>query len=77
MLRGRLNSVVLPLLVSMLARITVSVRVPIRLGPASPPSSRTLSRGLLAHGSRLWLSRLARSGVRRVGRVALFVFFSL
>ena len=41
----------LPVLVSMLAKITVSVRVPIRPGPASPPSSRTLSRGLPAQGS--------------------------
>ena len=42
---------VLPVLVLMLAKITVSVRVPIRPGPASPPSSRTLSRRLPAQGS--------------------------
>ena len=75
-LRGRLNSVVLPVLVSMLAKITVSVRVPIRPGPASPPSSRMLSRGLPAQGS---CGPAARRSLvaSRVGRVALLVSFSL
>jgi hypothetical protein len=43
--------VVSPVLVLMLAKITVSVRVPTRPGPASPPRSSTFSRGLPAQGS--------------------------
>ena len=50
-LRGRLISAVSPVLVLMLAKITVSVRVPTRPGPASPPSSRMFNRGLPAQGS--------------------------
>jgi hypothetical protein len=73
--RGRLNSVVSPVLVSMLAKITVSVRVPSRPLSASPPSSKTLSRGVLAQGSDacVWLGL----GTLRVGRVALLLSLSL
>ena len=46
MLRGRPNRVVRPVRVSMLATIMVSVRVPVRSGPASLPTSRMFSRGL-------------------------------
>ena len=62
-LRGRLNRVVLPVLVSMLARMIVSVRVPTRPRPASPPSSRMFSRGFVSHGSG---SGPARSRRRRL-----------
>ena len=47
MLRGSANSVVRAVVVSMLAIIIVSVRAPVRSGPASLPTSRTFSRGLL------------------------------
>ena len=50
-LRGRLNSTVLPVWVSMLATVMLSVRMPVRSLPPSPPSSRTLSRGLFFQGS--------------------------
>ena len=46
-----LIKVVSPVLVSMLATMTVSVRVPVRPFPASPPSSKMFNRGFLAHGS--------------------------
>ena len=46
MLRGSANSVVRPVVVSMLATIIVSVRAPVRSGPASLPTSSTFSRGL-------------------------------
>ena len=46
MLRGSANSVVRPVWVSTLATIMVSVRVPVRSGPASLPTSRMFSRGL-------------------------------
>ncbi len=36
-----------PVVVSMLASIIVSVRAPVRSGPASLPTSSTLRRGLL------------------------------
>ena len=76
-LRGRLNSVVSPVLVSMLARITVSVRVPVRSGPASPPSSRMFSRGLSAHGSGASARSWSACGVQgRPGR-ALGVLVAL
>jgi hypothetical protein len=45
MLRGSANRMVRPVFVSMLATIMVSVRVPVRSGPASLPTSRTFSRG--------------------------------
>ena len=44
MLRGSANSVVAAVRVSMLATIMVSVRAPVRSGPASLPSSRTFMR---------------------------------
>ena len=74
---GRLISAVSPVLVLMLAKITVSVRVPTRPGPASPPSSKTFSRGLPAHGSCGFGSPGAVCVASRVGLVALFVSFSL
>ena len=75
-LRGRLKRVVSPLRVSTLARITVSVRVPSRPLPASPPSSRTLSRALSAHGSDCFSLSPGCVG-SRVGRVALLVWSEL
>ena len=78
MLRGRLNIVVSPVSVSMLAKITVSVRVPVRLGPASPPSSRMFSRGLSAHGfCGFGWPRVGLLVAARVGRVALLDVLSL
>ena len=77
MLRGRLNIVVSPVSVSMLAKITVSVRVPVRLGPASPPSSKMLSRGLSAHGFGFGWPRVGLLVAARVGRVALLMVLSL
>src|SRR3954453_35359 len=49
--RGSEISAVLPVRVSMLATITVSVRTPSRLGASSPPSSSRLRRGRSSHGS--------------------------
>ena len=60
-LRGRLKRVVFPFLVSMLAKMTVSVRVPTRLRAASPPSSRMFSRGLVSQGSGWGARRLGGS----------------
>jgi hypothetical protein len=57
-------SAVSPVLVSMLATITVSVRVPVRPAPSSAPISSRFSRGVSAQGS--FLSTL--------GRVALLEF---
>ena len=48
--RGSENSTVFPVVVSMLARISVSGRIPIRSAPASEPSSSTFTRGMFAHG---------------------------
>ena len=45
MLRGSANSVVVAVRVSTLATMIVSVRAPVRSGPASVPRRRTLSRG--------------------------------
>ena len=50
-LRGRLKSTVSPVFVSMLARMRVSGRIPVRVGPASLPIIRTFTRGTFAHGS--------------------------
>ena len=75
-MRGRLNRVVSPVLVSTLARMTVSVRVPVRPLPASPPSSRTFSRGLSAHWSCAAVAPLPGL-VCRVGLVALRLSSSL
>ena len=47
MLRGRAKIVVRAEAVSMLASIIVSVRAPVRSGPASLPTSSTLRRDLL------------------------------
>ncbi len=58
-LRGRLNSTVLPVVVSTLATIIVSGRMPIRSSPASEPISRTFTRDTPAHGSAF--SLLARA----------------
>ena len=49
--RGIEMSAVRPVLVSMLARIIESVRMPTRSAPASEPSSRMLTRACSAHGS--------------------------
>ena len=56
-------SAVSPVLVSILATITVSVRTPVRPTPSSAPSSSRFRRGVLAHGSLL---------LSTFGRVALF-----
>ena len=63
----RLNEInaVSPVLVSILATITVSVRTPVRPTPSSAPSNNRFSRGVLAHGSLL---------LSTFGRVALLEF---
>ena len=68
---------VLPVAVLMLARMTVSVRVPMRFLSASPPSSRMFSRGLSAHGSSGVGSLGSLDKAVSVGRVALLDSFSL
>ena len=50
-LRGRLNITELPVWVSMLIRITESVRMPVRPTPPSPPRSSRLTRSLEPQGS--------------------------
>lgn len=55
-LRGRLNSTVSPVWVSMLATVMLSVRTPTRSPAPSPPSSRMLTRGLSFHGSATFLT---------------------
>ena len=59
--RGIEISAVSPVWVSMLATITVSVRVPSRPLPSSPPSSSRFSRGLPTQGSWVftWSGRVA------------------
>ena len=47
--RGRLNSPVSPVSGSMLTTMIVSVRIPTRPGPASPPSNKRLRRSLPSH----------------------------